>query len=83
MGSMPRSSRRVPLLATVTSRSRAGPALRQFLAAGKLDELFLHVVPVILGAGERLLEDVGDPVLEPVEVVASPAVTHVRYRIAR
>jgi len=35
------------------------------------------------GAGERLLEDVGDPVLEPVEVVASPAVTHIRYRIGR
>jgi dihydrofolate reductase len=38
---------------------------------------------VVLGAGERLLEDVGDPVLEPVEVVASPAVTHVKYRIVR
>ena len=55
--------------------------VRQFLAAGLLDELYLHVVPVLLGAGERLLEDVGDPTLEPVEVVASPAVTHVRYRV--
>ena len=55
--------------------------VRQFLAAGLLDELHLHVVPVMLGAGERLLEDVGDPRLEPVEVIASPAVTHVRYRI--
>jgi dihydrofolate reductase len=55
--------------------------VRQFLAAGLLDELYLHVVPVLLGAGERLLEDVGDPRLEPVEVVASPAVTHVRYRV--
>ena len=58
-------------------------AVRQYLAAGLLDELYLHIVPVVLGAGERLLEDVGDPVLEPVKVVASPAVTHVKYRIAR
>ena len=55
--------------------------VRQFLAAGLLDELYLHVVPVLLGAGERLLEEVGEPTLEPVEVVASPAVTHVRYRV--
>jgi dihydrofolate reductase len=58
-------------------------AVRQYLAAGLLDELYLHIVPIVLGAGERLLEDVGDPVLEPVKVVASPRVTHVRYRVAR
>ena len=58
-------------------------AVRQYLAAGLLDELHLHVAPVVLGAGERLLEDVGDPTLEPVKVVASPAVTHVKYRIVR
>jgi dihydrofolate reductase len=57
-------------------------AVRQYLAAGLLDELFLHIVPIVLGAGERLLEDVGDPTLEPIEVIASPAVTHVRYRVA-
>jgi dihydrofolate reductase len=56
-------------------------AVQQYLAAGLLDELYLHVVPVILGAGERLLEDVGDPGLEPIKVVASPAVTHVKYRV--
>lgn len=57
--------------------------VRQYIAAGLLDALYLHIAPVVLGAGERLLENVGDPQLEPVEVVASPAVTHVRYRIAR
>jgi dihydrofolate reductase len=57
-------------------------AVRQYLGAGMLDELFLHIVPVILGAGERLLEDVGQPTLEPVGVVASPAVTHVKYRVS-
>jgi dihydrofolate reductase len=56
-------------------------AVRQYLAAGLLDELYLHIVPVVLGAGERLLEDVGDPVLEPIKVVHSPAVTHVKYRV--
>jgi dihydrofolate reductase len=57
--------------------------IQQYLAAGLLDELYLHIVPVVLGAGERLLENVGDPTLEPVQVVASPAVTHVRYRVVR
>ena len=56
-------------------------AVQQYLAAGLLDELYLHVVPILLGAGERLLENVGDPKLEPVKVVASPAVTHVKYRV--
>jgi dihydrofolate reductase len=57
--------------------------VRQYLAAGSLDELYLHIVPVILGSGERLLEDVGDPVLEPIKVVASPAATHIKYRIVK
>jgi dihydrofolate reductase len=56
-------------------------AINQYLAAGLLDELYLHIVPIVLGGGERLLEDVGDPKLEPVKVVASPAVTHVKYRV--
>jgi dihydrofolate reductase len=58
-------------------------AVQQYLRAGLLDELYLHIVPVILGDGERLLENVGDPTLEPVTVIASPAVTHVKYRIVR
>jgi dihydrofolate reductase len=58
-------------------------AVRQYLAADRLDELYLHIAPVVLGAGERLFEDVGDPMLEPVKVVASPAVTHIKYRIVR
>jgi dihydrofolate reductase len=57
-------------------------AIAQYLAAGLLDELFLHVVPVLLGGGERLWDGAGDPKLEPAEVIASPAVTHLRYRVA-
>jgi dihydrofolate reductase len=58
-------------------------AIQQYLAAGLLDELYLHVVPIVLGAGERLLENVGDPTLKPVQVIASPNVTHLRYRVVR
>ena len=56
--------------------------VQQSLRAGLLDELYLHIAPVLLGAGERLLDDVGSPVLEPVKGVASPLVTHVKYRVA-
>lgn len=55
--------------------------VQQYLAAGLLDEIYVHLVPIILGNGERLLDNVGDPVLEPVEVIASPTLTHVRYRV--
>jgi len=57
--------------------------VRQYLAAGLLDELQLHLVPVVLGAGERLFEGVGHLDLQPVEVVASPTVTHITYRLRR
>lgn len=56
-------------------------AIQQALRAGHLDELSLHIVPIVLGGGERLLQDVGDPRMTPVEVIASPAVTHIRYRV--
>jgi dihydrofolate reductase len=57
--------------------------VNQYLAAGLLEELYLHIAPVVLGAGERLLERVGKPIFEPVKVVASPAVTHIKYRVLR
>ncbi|MDQ1749867.1 MAG: hypothetical protein QOE71_923 [Pseudonocardiales bacterium] len=56
--------------------------VQQYLKAGLLDELYLHMVPIVLGAGERLLADVGDPAFEPVQVIASPSVTHIKYRVA-
>ena len=55
--------------------------VQQFIRAGLLDELNLHIAPVILGAGERLLENVGDPTLEPGNVRSSPRATHITYRI--
>jgi dihydrofolate reductase len=57
--------------------------VNQYLAAGLLDELRLHVAPVILGAGERLLEGAGGTTLEPLGARSTPLVTHLRYRVVR
>lgn len=54
-------------------------AVRQALTAGVVDELTLDIVPVLLGAGERLFDGVEDLRLEPVEVLHSSAATHIRY----
>jgi dihydrofolate reductase len=58
--------------------------INQYLAAGLLDELELHIVPVLLGGGARLFEGLGAAAiqLEQVRAVAAPGVTHVRYRVA-
>ena len=58
--------------------------VQQFLKAGLLDEMQIHVAPVLLGGGVRLFEDqVGarPPEVEATRVVQSPAVTHLRYRV--
>ena len=57
--------------------------VNQVLAAGQLDELYLHIAPIVLGAGERLFVDVGDPAFEVLDAVTSPAATHIRYRVVR
>jgi dihydrofolate reductase len=56
---------------------------RQYLSAGLIDELRLHIAPMVLGAGERLLDGVENLTLEPTEVGGTSLVTHVRYRIIR
>lgn len=56
--------------------------VRQALGAGVVDELTLDIVPVFLGTGERLFDGVEDPGLEPVEVLHSPAATHIKYAVA-
>jgi dihydrofolate reductase len=58
--------------------------VNQYLAAGLIDQLHLHIAPIVLGGpGERLFDGVPPLDLEPVEVVASPAVTHVKYALTR
>jgi dihydrofolate reductase len=58
-------------------------AIQQFIKAGLLDELQIHVVPVLLGGGVRLLENLGDPKLEKTRVIDSPAVTHLKFKIKK
>lgn len=55
--------------------------VQQYLRAGLLDELYLHIAPVILGSGERLLDNIGDTRLEIIKAINSPKVTHIHYRV--
>lgn len=57
--------------------------INQYLIAGLVDELWLHVVPVTIGAGLRLFEGVPDLKLEPVEVSGTSMVTHIRYKVLK
>ncbi len=57
--------------------------VRQYLAAGLLDELHLHIAPVVLGAGEALFEGLGGLELTQLEASGAPLVTHVRYGVNR
>ncbi|MCG5469292.1 dihydrofolate reductase family protein [Micromonospora sp. LAH09] len=63
-----------------------GPTIgRQFVKAGLVDEIHLQLVPVLLGAGTRLFDDLGtDHVeLERTAVIESPHVTHLRYHVPK
>jgi dihydrofolate reductase len=58
--------------------------VNQYLAAGLVDELETHVVPVLIGSGRRLFEGVGpDLKLEPVRTVKGSLVTHIKYRVLK
>jgi dihydrofolate reductase len=57
--------------------------VRQYLSSGLIDELRLHIAPIVLGAGERLLDGLANLKLEPTEVSGSRLVSHVRYRVIR
>ncbi|HEY2202573.1 MAG TPA: dihydrofolate reductase family protein [Solirubrobacteraceae bacterium] len=55
---------------------------QQYLAAGLVDEFTLSVVPVLLGSGTRLLENLGaDLKLAQADIVQAPGVTHLGYRV--
>jgi dihydrofolate reductase len=58
---------------------------QQYLKAGLLDEIQIHLVPVLLGGGVRLFDDPGPHrvELERTRVVESPGVTHLRFRVVR
>ena len=56
---------------------------QQYLAAGLIDEMEIAIVPVMLGGGTRLFENLGDPGLElsQVQAVEAPGVVHLKYRV--
>jgi dihydrofolate reductase len=61
-----------------------GPTVaQQAVRAGLVDEISLHVVPVLLGAGSRLFEHLAPEAveLERIELIASPQATHLRFRV--
>lgn len=60
-------------------------AVQECLRAGLLDEIHLHLIPVVLGGGVRTLDNVGSKLfeLECFEVVDAPGVTHLSYRVLR
>jgi dihydrofolate reductase len=60
-------------------------AIDQCISAGLVDEIQIHLAPVLLGDGARLFEGVGSelPRLEVARVLESPLVTHLRYRVVK
>ena len=56
---------------------------QQCLQAGLLDEMQIHVAPLLLGDGVRLFDNVDQMQLEATRVLGSPAVTHIKYRVRR
>lgn len=63
-----------------------GPSVAQeCLRAGLVDRIMLHVIPVLLGEGIRLFDNLGadDIELEQTRVVEAPGVTHLEFRVAR
>jgi len=58
-------------------------AIQQFIKTSLLDELEIHVVPILLGGGTRLLDNTGTAKLEKVKVLDYPLVTHLKFHIKR
>ena len=58
---------------------------QQYLTAGLIDELEIHVVPLFLGSGARLFDnpDGRNLKLEPIRTIAGPGVTHLKYRVLK
>ena len=58
---------------------------QQFLKLGLIDEVSVHLVPVLFGSGTPLFEDLeGKHIsLEPIEVIQTPEVIHLRFRVVK
>jgi dihydrofolate reductase len=66
---------------SITGSNVAG----QFLKLGLIDEVFIHVVPVLFGSGTPLFGDLDSQhiPLEPIEVIQTPEVIHMRFRVVK
>lgn len=56
---------------------------QQYLAAGLVDEISVHLIPVLFGAGTRMFDHLGPDhrQLEALDAVATPAAIHTRFRV--
>lgn len=55
--------------------------VNQYLAAGLIDELWLHIVPATIGKGQRLFENIPNLQMEPISWGGTKLVTHIKYRL--
>jgi dihydrofolate reductase len=59
-----------------------GSAINEYLSARLVDELELHIVPLVLGGGARLFDGLGpDLELEQLQAIEAPGVTHLKHRV--
>jgi len=59
--------------------------IRQYLKAGLLDEMRIHLIPILLGGGVRLFEDL-DPAgieLRRTNTIETPSATHLRFSVVK
>lgn len=63
--------------------SGGAKTIQQFIAAGLLDELQIHIAPILLHSGVRLLDNLGDATLEKIRVIDSPGVTHIKFNVRK
>jgi dihydrofolate reductase len=66
---------------TFVTEAGGAKAAQQYLVAGLVDEMLIHLVPVLLGSGERLFERLGDELhgLKLIRTVAGPSVIHLKF----
>ncbi len=82
---MPWNKRRPPQAIVMSGFQEALTSFHSSSRAGLVDELTIHLAPVLLGDGVRLLDHLGadDMALERMEVSDSPLVTHLKYRVVK
>ena len=58
-------------------------AIQQYMKSGLLDELQIHISPILLHGGTRLFENLEGVKLEKIRVIDSPSVTHIKFKIKK